>query len=673
MSGKNKNGAVTSPLPYCLISVIAVALFALLRQTTDVSLWLLAAICGAGALLLQFGVWAILKFASGSSSALSQEAREALGSQTYGILAEIDTPVLICDRAGRVKWFNRSFSQASGSRITTSAKHFSDFCKIDLSALRETGEPLFTEAFGTPYLVRAYEVKSGTSASPLTVTVWENRSEIEALRRRMRDENLLVAYIAIDNLDELYQYVQEKFGTASAQVTAILGEWAKSVGGVFVEYSKDRFIFLFEASHLDTFIENKFDILDRVRNVNLGDGGLPVTVSIGISATGKTLAEKEKLARSAIDTALQRGGDQVVVRTADGNEYYGGRVQTAQKQTKVRARVFATKLTEMIASSGNVLVMGHVHPDFDAIGACLGIARLSMYCGTKVNIITDFSSEDVKKCRTKLNAVDEYRNRNIFVDASEAQDMITSETLLVIVDVNSPSQFEAPGVASSAPNTVYIDHHRKSGDFDSDKASVYIEPAASSTCELVAELLEYAMNSGSLTREEADIMLAGIMLDSKQFLRNTGSRTFGAALFLRKEGATSANAQEYFKTGLEDLTREAAYETNVAVYRGCIAISQSGSGNNIAVDRVAAAKAADKLLSVAGVAASFVVCTMNDAIHISARSTGKINVQLIIEKLGGGGHFEAAATQLRGMTASEAIKRLKAAIDNYLDENETAL
>ncbi|MDD6264960.1 MAG: DHH family phosphoesterase [Clostridia bacterium] len=651
-----------------LISIGSIALFAILLNNTNESIGVCAVICGAVCLLLQYSCAVILRYLSKKGLQNAMEARTVLGDGAYGIISDISFAALIIGSDGRVIWYNRAFSHIVLNSKTQTVKQLSDLTDIPLEEYISEENGIETEIFGSFYLVKAYGIVS--AAHPCFVITFEEKDEEHFLRLRLEDENTLVAYIAIDNLDELYQYAKDRFSTASGEVAGVLNSWAKDAGGVLFEYTKDRFIFLFEQSHLSAFIENKFDILDRVRNVNVGDVGLPVTVSIGISTQGKTLLEKDANARSTLETALQRGGDQVVIRRKDGIEYYGARVQTSQELTRVGARVFSTKLAQMIAGAGNVLVMAHVHPDFDAIGACIGIARLSMYCGTKVNIITDFSSEDIKKCMKKLRSVPEYEENGIFIDSCQAQDMINGDTLLVIVDVNNPAQIEAPDLVKNAPEIVYIDHHRKYGDIEGENVSVYIKPSMSSSCEIVCEILEYSVNPGTLQRDEADIMLAGIMLDTKQFLRNTGSRTFGSALYLRREGALCSNAQELFKTGLEDLTREAAYETNVVIYRNHIAISQSGNGDDLSVDRVAAAKAADKLLNVKGVYASFVLCTMENSIHISARSSGKINVQLIIEKLGGGGHFESAATQLKGIGAPEAVRMLKSAIDEYLNENE---
>ena len=598
-----------------------------------------------------------------------------MGNMTLDLMIRLDLPVLILDGNDRVVWYNRAFTSRAGAKTVLYGKKFDNFSPVPLaeiisaSVADDGGDSLDTdgalvEAFGGYFAVKAYPTKSEETA--LTVTVWQDESELVACRRLIENEDTVVAYITIDNLEELLQYAQEKSRSAAAEVESILKDWADSVDGVFKEYERDRFIFLFASKYMRQFTDSKFDILDRVRRVRVGEGSLPVTVSIGISQLGDTLSDKERNAHAALDMALQRGGDQVVVRMQGDNLVYGGRSQSPQKRTKVRARVFAEQLAGMIASSGNVLIMGHLRPDFDAIGSCVGVARLCFYCGVRVNVVCDPDYSDFIKCRERLSSLDEYGG-GFFVDSAEAQDLLRSDTLLIICDVNNLRQFLSPDLARNAARIVVIDHHRKPEEEQDYLPEIsYIEPAASSACELVAEILEHTLPDSTLSREEADIMLAGIMLDTKRFMRNTGSRTFGAALWLRQEGANPALAQELFSTELSDLVSEASFETNVIIYRGRIAIANGDAGKAGAAARTSAAKAADRLLTVEGVSASFVVCAIDDAVHISARSAGQINVQLILEKLGGGGHFDAAATQLRDVTVKQALEQLRIAIDEYL-------
>lgn len=626
-----------------------------------------AAICVVLQILFSLGY---RFFSINTRIGMGEAMTPALGNMTLDLMIRLDLPVLILDENRRIVWYNKSFTARAGVKSVFYGKRFEEYCPTSLEEIlsSDQNDGVTVAAFDGYYTVKAYPTR--VDESNFTITVWQDTTELFEARRLLEEEDTQVAYIVIDNLDEILRYVRDKYRSASGDVADILKSWVDSVDGIIKEYERDKFVFLFAAKHLDEFVESKFDILDRVREIRVGDGNLPITVSMGISGMGSSLAEKEMNAHAALDTALQRGGDQVVVRRSGENEIYGGRVQTSQKRTKVRARVFADQLASMIAASSNVLVMAHTHPDFDAIGASVGIARLCFFCGVPVNIITDPDSSDLAKCADRLSGLSEYKKKGVFVDSCEGQELLESDTLLIIVDVNNPTQFQAPYVAENAGKIVVIDHHRKTGEANYNPAVAYIEPAASSASELVAEVLEHCLPGTELPREEADLMLAGIMLDTKQFMRNTGSRTFGAALYLRSEGANPTLAQELFRTELSDLMREAAFESNVIIYRSGLAIAQGGSDGG-SKDRIAAAKAADKLLSVDGIEASFVVCSMDQVIHVSARSAGKINVQLILEKLGGGGHFDSAATQFRNITVKEALERLKGAIDAYLDETHS--
>lgn len=597
------------------------------------------------------------------------EIEPLLGNMTLDVLPRLYMPVIISDDEGKIIWFNKAFCIASGSKNGYFGKNIDQICKNsldDILSADNSEEGLSTFAFGCFYKVKAYPVQ--TANKQYCITVWNNQNELNNAYREMKDANSVIAYIMIDNLDELLQHIQEKYREVSNEVATILNEWADSVNGIIKEFQKDKYIFIFPEKHLDDFISSKFTILDKIRDVRVGSSSLPVTISIGISCTGTTLAEKEKDAQAALDMALQRGGDQAVVKYENEMSFYGGRTQSVQKRTKVRSRVTANELISLMADSGNVLIMGHVNPDFDCFGACIGMARMVMFCGTPVNIIVDTEDKNLEKCFDTLSPLPEYKH--MFVGAHEALDLINHDTLLCICDVNNAKQFAAPEVAESVERIVYVDHHRKTAEFSIKPLIAYIEPSASSSCELVAEFLEQTLSAGMLPHEEANLLLAGIMLDTKHFAKNIGVRTFSAGFYLQNEGASPRAIQNLFKSDLEDLKREAKFETNVKIYRDIFAITTNTlkeSDLSDPADRIAAAKAADKLLTVDGVMASFAICKIDNTVHISARSNGKINVQVIIEKLGGGGHFDAAATQLKDTTVNECLSMLKEAIDEYSD------
>jgi c-di-AMP phosphodiesterase-like protein len=594
-----------------------------------------------------------------------------LGNITLDFILKLYLPVVICDESGRIIWYNSSFAKVANPREALYAKYIDGVCSATIEQILadttsapediDSADGVEAVAYDRIFSIKGYRITA--QGKNYVITVWNERTELKRLASRLSDEETIIAYVMIDNLDELMQFVQEKYRSASAEVESILKRWADSVGGILKEYERDKFIFLFEARYLDEFIERKFDILDRIREVRIGEGSMPVTVSIGISRAHGTLADKDRDAHASLDLALQRGGDQVVVKNAHNTEFYGGRTKTVQKRTKVRARVIANELTMNMAKANNVLIMGHRNPDYDSIGACVGIARLAMFCGVKANIIADTGEQGIEGALSRLELLPEYSD--IFVDNIVGQDMIHSDTLLVIVDVNNPAQFAAPEIYENVNSIAIIDHHRKTGDYKRNPLISYIEPSASSTCELVAEILEQALPVGGLHREEADVLYAGILLDTKQFSRNTGVRTFSAALYLRSEGANPAEVQLFFKSGLEEFMREAKFAMNVITYRQIFAISMS-DGDGTAQDRIAAAKVADKLLNVNGVMASFALVSIDGGIHISARSSGNVNVQLILEKIGGGGYYEAAGALLKNMSMTSALSSLKEAIDEYM-------
>ncbi|MBP3322029.1 MAG: DHH family phosphoesterase [Clostridia bacterium] len=586
---------------------------------------------------------------------------------TYSLLTNMDQPVMICREDGEILWINKAFYRLAGNKEMAGQN----------TALYFSAQPLLLcdgEHFpeGVPaklgdrrFRVRGYRARMGGGET--LVTVWEDLTELEAWQTRYREDSPLFAYVVIDNLDEILRYAEGNYRTVASMVDEVMQAWAKENKGVIKEYDRDKYLFAFAQSHLQGIIEGKFEILDKIREVRVGESSIPVTVSIGIGVVDGSIEEKTAASVSALETALQRGGDQAVVKTEKGMDIYGGKTKTVQKKTKVRARVVAAELMDIICKSHNVLIMAHRFADFDAFGACIGIAKLCRVAGVEYNIVCKKDDANLKKCFSKALNIPGI-TKDSFIDAATAQDRLRSDTLLVIVDVNNPQQFESAELAANAVAVVCIDHHRKTGEFAVAPKISYIEPSASSACELVADMLEQSLPVGSLCKDEAELMLAGIVLDTKKYEINTGTKTFGAAQFLKSEGADPTVVQELFITDFEDYKREAGFGVKVTVYKDKYAISVNENTDEDPANRIAAAKAADKLLSVEGVEASFAVCKIGEAVRISGRSSGKINVQLIMERMGGGGRFDAAATELKAAVLTEALGRLKRAIDDYEDE-----
>ena len=497
------------------------------------------------------------------------------------------------------------------------------------------------------------------------MAVFHDVTELEALTVRHRDEQAAIAYIVLDNLEEIAQYVQVSYQAEASHVGKVLKAFADEMGAMIREYDRNKYILLLSRKALTACVKNKFEILDTIREIRIGEDNMPITVSMGIATTGSTLSEREHDALVSLDTALQRGGDQAVVKTETGIYYFGGRTKSQQKRTRGHSRIIATRLCSMISGASNVIVMGHANPDFDSIGACVGVASLALHLGANVKIVTNTASENFKACTSRLCELADYKN--MFVDGVVGLGESSFGTLLIVVDANDFSILEAPEIAANSFKTVVIDHHIKKKVFESEPQLTYIDPSASSTCELISEILEQTLPVGTLRKEEANVMMAGIMVDTKNFTRTVGTRTFSAALYLRGVGASSEYARTFFEEPFEDYAAEARFAAGARIYRKQIAITAiegTGSPN----DRVAAAKASDKLLTVRDVNAAFALILLGNSVHISARSNGTINVQLILEKIGGGGHFDMAGAALADNTLEEAERRLTEAIDAYFED-----
>ena len=616
---------------------------------------------------------------------MSEKERASIGSLMTDTLRGIEMPAAITTEDGKIVWSNTAMQRAADSGETLAGLNLGSFCAVPVSALiaADPSEGVRAEIKDSPYLVRAYEMS--TQDRKYYLLTLDDLSKIEAAEARADDELSVVAYLALDNLEELAQYARVSYREAANRVEEILKAWVVGMDGLMREYDRDKFLVVFPQKQLTSAISDKFGVLDAVRNVKTGEAGMSLTVSIGMSAAGESVAEREKEAAAALETALQRGGDQVVLRTRKGTEFFGGRTKSSRERTAVTSRVVSDRLATLIGESGNVLIMGHKNPDFDCIGACVGLARLASRYVSDVKIVVGRKSRNFTVCTEGLFADTSLDFDGLFIDAADGLDMIRSDTLLIVADVNNLQICESTEIAANVFRTVIVDHHRKAQEFVNEPELIYIEPSASSTCELVAEMLELSRagqetpDGAGLSRREADIMLAGIMLDTLDFTRSTTARTFAAALYLRECGASSEIARTFFYEDLSSYITESKLGAEVCIYRSRIAIAvgrgsaadadpddASAVAEARSVDRVTASKTADKLLTVRGVDAAFVLIETGGEVMISARSGGSINVQLVLEQMGGGGHFDAAGAQVRGTDIKDVLTRLKTCIDDYL-------
>ncbi len=480
-------------------------------------------------------------------------------------------------------------------------------------------------------------------------------------------EKTVIALIYLDNYDEVTQGMDDQIRSKlSGQVTSILNNWSKEHGVFLRRTSSDRFLAVFRQEVLGNLEETKFDLLDEVREVTSREK-IPITLSIGVGTGKGSLQELGILAQSSLDLALGRGGDQVAIKQKNGKvRFYGGKSNAVEKRTRVRARVISHAIRDFILESDRVMIMGHISPDMDAIGSAIGVLKLAELNGKEGYIIVDPNkiSRDVRKLMGEVEKHD--RLWAHFITPVEALEEVTANTLLVVVDTHKPSLVIEPKLLEKIDRTIVLDHHRRGEEFIDDAVLVYMEPYASSTSELVTELLEYQPKQTKLDLLEATALLAGIIVDTKSFAVRTGSRTFDAASFLRSQGADTSLVQNLLKQDFEQYLKRSRLIENAKIYQNGIAIAK---GNPIeACNQVLIAQAADTLLSMNGVVASFVISKRVDgAISISARSLGKVNVQLIMEMLNGGGHLSNAATQLDDVTIDEAEQLLLEKIDEYFE------
>ena len=529
------------------------------------------------------------------------------------------------------------------------------------------------------YTAHAYEVNLDKRLSYLVV--FTDVTELLDLKEKTERDMPAVAYIDVDNLEELTQYTRVSYRDASRRVDDILIRWATEMNGLLREYERDRYIMLFSQEKLRECENDKFSkLLGGVRDIRLGEYSIPVTVSVGISLADCSMAERAADAESALDMALQRGGDQVAVRRKDGIRYYGGETRPFRKRNRVQSRVIANFLLSKISEADNLLIMGHRNPDFDSIGACIGLAQFGLFANVPTKIIADLSHTNFRTVTQRLMATPTYSN--MFISAHKGLDLIRPGTLLIIADANNLGIIEAPDVAANVREVsgkiAIIDHHLKTGEYDFEPVMSHIDSSASSTCELVSEMLEQCETGSEndigqiLSDEVASVMLSGIMLDTGGFTRNTGTRTMDAARYLYGKGANADRVQTFFNQNYEDYVCERSFSGCRFLQNNTVGLTWSHGTGRGADDRTAAAKEADRLLTVRGVCASFALVKIENTIHISGRSDGSINVQLILERLGGGGRFDSAGAALADTPLDIAIDDLQSAVNAYFADAENA-
>ncbi|MGN1349656.1 MAG: DHH family phosphoesterase [Anaerovoracaceae bacterium] len=492
---------------------------------------------------------------------------------------------------------------------------------------------------------------------------WMETTASVNLKKTYRDERLCIAHIIVDNLDDiLAQASDEKKSSLAGDIEKELRQWAVRFQGALVRSTKSRFTMLCDSRNLENITANKFQILDDIRAIDTGVD-IPASLSIGIGAQGKSITQIDEFAAVALDLAQGRGGDQAVVKKGSNVEYFGGKLQTVEKRNKGKSRIVALALRRLMDQAPRVYVMGHKLPDMDSLGAALGVARMAMNRGKNVNIVID--SWDAVNMLYNL-ALEE--NPELFVSSDTAKQTISRDDLLVVVDTSKPSVAECGVLTGMADKVVVIDHHRRGEEMIQNPTLVHIEPYASSTSELVTEMIQYVSSEKKdLTRVEAEGLLAGIAVDTKNFSVKTGVRTFEAAAWLRRQGADTTIVRQFFQTDMELFQKKAQIISRAVLLQSDVALSFcEGMQKNISV---LISMAADELLNIRGMKATFVVGQNDDgSLRVSARSLGEVNVQLIMEKLGGGGNLTTAGARLENTALKEGVELVKQAIAEGLAE-----
>ena len=497
--------------------------------------------------------------------------------------------------------------------------------------------------------------------SMLATTYWLDITESEQMRQTLDMTRPSVAILMIDNYEDLMKACPEsKRSALLADIEGKLNDWCAGSGALLLSYDRDRYLFVMEEKDFAVYAEKKFDVLDAVRTVE--SGGVTATLSIGVGRDGDSFESLFKNADLALEMALSRGGDQAVVKDRNNFEFYGGRSKTTEKRTKVKSRVMANALRELIDDARNVYVMGHKYADMDSLGAAAGICCISRKLGKKAQIVIDTENNAAHPVLRALQQMPEYAG--VFVNGDTAFLHAQPDTLLVVVDTNRPDSVESEPLLESCTRVAVIDHHRRGSSYIDKMTLNYHEPYASSASELVTELMQYLIEPADMLKSEAEALLAGIVLDTKNFTNRTGGRTFEAAAYLRRCGADTQDVQRMFQSDLDAMVTRYAIMRQAEIYHGDIAIVAADE----AYDRVTAAKAADELLTIRGIRASFVMYRKDDGVYMSARSLGEVNVQVILEALGGGGNSTTAGGQAKGITVAEAKEKLLAAIDKYFED-----
>ena len=584
-------------------------------------------------------------------------------------------PLIIIETNGNVTWKNTKFSEEFKD---TDIKSYLNNLIIDIKSdiinkEKNDNTPILKhiQINEKYYEILAKFVKSKNNKEKngkeyIMMLYFIDETENIKLQKEYKNSKSCVTIMMIDNYEETIQQIESEEKTQIlAEIDKCVYDWTNQTNGILIKSDRDTYIYLFEQRYLEKVKEDKFSILDRVKEIHTNEN-LQLTLSIAVSNDGITDKDKFKSAQEAMDVILGRGGDQAVIRENEIYKFYGGRAQEVEKRTKVKARVVAHALENLIRDSNKVMVMGHTNPDIDSMGSSLGVYRLAKSLGKNAYIIDSDENNTLQTFKNALLKDPEYED--ILITKEVAEENIDKDTLLVVVDTHKINYVEAPELLNKTEKIVVIDHHRRSTDYIENAILIFQEVYASSAAELVTELIQYAETRVDLKMIETESLYAGIMMDTKNFTFKTGVRTFEAAAFLRKKGIDIIRVKKWFQSDLETFNKIAEIVTNAEIVNESIAIAIYDKKEKDA--SLICAKAADELLTISNITASFVIGNQGNKVCISGRSIGDVNVQIILEKLGGGGHITLAGAQVEGMTLEETKQELINRINEYFYELE---
>ncbi len=643
--------------PFIVMAILVFILIALLFTVHPV----MALLAGCIAIIIMIITGVILKKNMARSESYFENIAVKVSKGNAVAINQIPVGMILLNQSDKVEWYNQFIRE-----------------KIDRPILADAINEIFPNLLNQLKIQGVNEVHTQYKETKFKVRYAEEMHMLYFLDETERVETFevyeesqpVIGMVFLDNYDEITQNMNDANRTEmNSMMTNAVNEWAAENHIYVKRFSSDQFVIFLNNRILADLETTKYNLLDRIREKSR-DKKTHLTLSIGIGEGTDNLITLGELAQSSLDLALGRGGDQVAIKnTSGGVRFFGGKTNPMEKRTRVRARVISHALRDILIEGDNVIIMGHKRPDMDAIGAAIGVARFARMNDLNAYIVLNAYDIDETLSRVMLEIEEKPELKEIFITSDEAWSLMTNRTTLVVVDTHKPDMVIDENILNKASRKVVIDHHRRGEDFISSPLLVYMEPYASSTAELVTELLEYQPEEHKLTRLESTVMLAGIIVDTRNFTLRTGSRTFDAASYLRSHGADTILCQHFLKDNMDTYLQRSELIKTVQLGRDGIAIA---NGDETTVfDPVTIAQAADELLSINGVEASFVVARRaDDVVGISARSLGEINVQLVMEALGGGGHLSNAAVQLSGVTVEDAILDLEDAIEEQFKRSE---